>query len=186
MALKWGIASVGKISFDFVNALQILPKEDHQVIAVAAREIDRAEIFAKQFDIPIAFEGYVKLAKDANVEVVYVATVNAQHFPVAKLMLEHGKHVLIEKPLCLNAKQSEQLIELAKQKKLFLMEAIWSRCFPSYHYIRQQIQDGKLGDIKSVTVDFGFPMDEIDRLTYVIFHRHPDGSTIYLGFFFCL
>lgn len=136
---------------------------------MAPREIVRAEKFAEKFGIPIAYEGYVKLAEDPNVEVVYVATVNAQHFPVAKLMIEHGKHVLIEKPLCLNAKQSEQLIELAKQKKVFLMEAIWSRCFPSYHYIRQQIHNGKLGDIKSVTVDFGFPMDEIDRLTYVVF-----------------
>lgn len=167
MALRWGIASVGKISFDFVNALGILPKENHQAVAVAARDLVRAEQFAQKFDIPTAYEGYVKLAEDPNVEVVSVATVNPQHFPVAKLMLEHGKHVLIEKPLCINAKQSEQLIALARENKLFLMEAIWSRCFPSYQHIRQQIQDDKLGDIKSVTVDFGFPMGEIERLTYV-------------------
>ena len=155
MALKWGIASAGKISFDFVNALGTLNPKEHQVVAVAARDFDRAAKFANRFDIPKVYSSYLQLAQDPNIEVVYVGSVQTQHFKVTHLMLEHGKHVLCEKSLCMNEKQARTLINFARQKKLFLMEAIWSRCFPSYNYIRQQIENGKLGDIQSVEVEFG-------------------------------
>lgn len=72
------------------------------------------------------------------------------------LMLKHEKNILCEKPLCMNGKQAKKLIAFAREKKLFLMEAIWSRCFPSYEYIRGQIESGKLGTIESVEIDFGF------------------------------
>lgn len=156
MVLNWGIAAAGRISHDFVNALQTLSPDDHQVVAIGARDLSRAEEFAKHFDIPKAHGSYLELANDPNVEVVYVATLNPQHFEVAKLFLEHGKHVLVEKPLCINEKQAQKLIALADEKGLFLMEAIWSRCLPSYQYIRKQIQSGALGDILSVEIDFGF------------------------------
>lgn len=156
MALKWGILSAGKISHDFVNALQTLNKADHQVVAVAARDLSRAEDFGKRFDIPQAYSSYLELAKDPSIEVVYVGVTNKQHYDTCILMLQHGKHVLCEKPLCMNEKQAQKLIEFAKEKKLFLMEAIWSRCFPSYQYIRAQIDSGKLGTIQSVEIDFGF------------------------------
>lgn len=126
------------------------------MVAVAARDLSRAEEFAKRFDIPLAYSSYLELAEDPNIEVVYVGATNKQHYEVSILMLKHGKHVLCEKPLCMNEKQTKQLIAFAKEKKLFLMEAIWSRCFPSYQYIRAQIDGGKLGAIQSVEIDFGF------------------------------
>lgn len=89
---------------------------------------------------------------------------NPQHLEIASLFLEHGKHVLCEKPLCMNYKQSKQLTDLAKSKNLFLMEAIWSRFFPAYQYTRQQIKNGALGEIKEVEVAFGFNLSSIDRL----------------------
>jgi len=165
MALKWGIASVGKISHDFVNALGTLSDNDHQVVAVAARDLDRAEQFAKRFGVPKAYEGYLALAEDPDVEVVYIGNLNPQHFDVAHLMLEHGKHVLCEKPLCLNEKQSRKLISYAERKKLFLMEAIWSRFFPAYQYVKRQINSGVLGTIQHVDVAFGFDLSAVDRLT---------------------
>lgn len=97
-------------------------------------------------------------------DVVYIGVLNPQHLPVAKLMLDHGKHVLCEKPLTINKKETKELIEYAKQKKLFLMEAIWSRCFPIYNELRKIIDAGTIGDVLQVTVDFGFPLDHIDRL----------------------
>lgn len=72
MVLKWGVASAGKISHDFVNAIGTLNKDDHHVVAVAARDISRAEEFAKRFDIPKAYGSYSGLAKDSDVEVVYI------------------------------------------------------------------------------------------------------------------
>ncbi|XP_055302890.1 trans-1,2-dihydrobenzene-1,2-diol dehydrogenase-like [Sitodiplosis mosellana] len=156
MALKWGIAAAGRISHDFANSLSTLNQDDHKVVAVAARDLSRAEEFAKKFNIVQAYGSYVELAQDPNVEVVYIGTLNPQHFEVATLMLEHGKNVLVEKPLCINEKQAHKLITLAKESKLFLMEAIWSRLFPSYQYIRKQIEDGVLGEVTSVEVEFGF------------------------------
>lgn len=164
MPLKWGIVSAGRICHDFVNAVGTLPASDHQVVAVAARDIGRAKEFADRFGISRAYGDYKQLAEDPEVEVVYVGNLNPQHFEVSCLMLEHGKNVLVEKPLCMNAKQAKKLIDLAKQKNLFLMEAIWSRFFPSYQYAQKQIRAGKLGDIKSIEVDFGFPIVTVDRL----------------------
>lgn len=165
MALKWGIASAGKISHDFVNAIGTLNIDQHKVVAVAARDQTRAEEFAKQFGIQNAYGSYEELAKDPDVEVVYVGSLNPYHMEVAISMLENNKHVLVEKPLCMNEKQAQELISLAEKKKLFLMEAIWSRFFPSYQYLQNQINNGILGDIEKVEVSFGFRgLDRVDRL----------------------
>lgn len=160
MALNWGIVSVGFISHDFVNALQTLDSNDHKVVAVAARDLSRAQEFADRFNIPKAYSDYLQLAKDQNVEVVYIGTINLQHFNVARLMLEHGKHVLVEKPLCMNEKQAKELIDYAKEKNLFLMEAIWSRCFPSYKFLGELVGSGKLGEIKAIDIEFGVQISE--------------------------
>lgn len=163
MALRWGILSVGRISWDFVNAMGTLPATDHQVVAVAARDLNRAQEFAAKFDIPKAYDAYVKLAEDPDVEVVYIGSVSPLHFEMAKLMLEHGKHVLVEKPMCMNERQAKKLVEIAEREKLFLMEAIWSRFFPSYQYLRELIENGRLGDVKSIDIEFGFPIETPER-----------------------
>ena len=80
------------------------------------------------------------------------------------MMLNAGKHVLCEKPLTLNLKQTTELISLAKSKKLFLMEAVWSRCFPLYDSLKNHIHTGTIGDVKQVLVTFGFKMPEVERL----------------------
>lgn len=165
MALKWGIASAGSIAYDLANALTTLSKDEHQVVAVGARDLSRAKEFAERFEIPNAYEGYLKLAQDPNVEVVYIGTLIPQHLEQAKMMLDHGKHVVIKKPMCLNEKEVKELVAYARQKNLFLMEAIWSRFFPSYQYIRKQITDGKLGDIVSVDASFGdASLGHVERL----------------------
>lgn len=93
-----------------------------------------------------------------------MGALNPQHYEICMLMLEHGKHVLCEKPLCLNLKQAKKLIQYAEIKKLFLMEAVWSRFFPAYQYVRKQIDSGVLGEIQEVDVSFGFPLTEVERL----------------------
>lgn len=163
-ALRWGIASAGKISHDFVNAIGTLPVNDHRVVAVAARSQSTAETFAKLHGIPQAYGGYDHLANDRNVDIVYVGTLNPQHYEVARLMLENGKHVLCEKPLCMNAAQVTALQQFAAERKLFLMEAIWSRFFPSYQYVRKQLRNGAIGELRQVDVAFGFPMADVARL----------------------
>uniref|UniRef100_A0A0K8TTM1 Trans-1,2-dihydrobenzene-1,2-diol dehydrogenase n=1 Tax=Tabanus bromius TaxID=304241 RepID=A0A0K8TTM1_TABBR len=174
MALSWGIASAGKISHDFVCALSTLPDDEHKVVSVGARDKARAEEFAKLHGIPNAYGSYIELAKDKSIDVVYIGALNPAHYDIAMLMLEHGKHILCEKPLCMNEKQARKLINYAELKKLFLMEAIWSRFFPSYQYLRKQINAGVLGEIKEVEAGFGFDLGDVDRLQ----KRTMGGGTI--------
>lgn len=164
MALRWGMAAAGNISQDFVNALSTLSKDEHQVVAVAARDLNRAHQFAKRFDISKAYGSYLELAQDRNVEIVHVGAVHTQHLAVASLMLDHGKHVLCEVPMGINEKQVQELIAKAKEKNLFLIEGIWTGHFPSYRYVRQQILDGALGDIHTVDIDCGVELFNVERL----------------------
>lgn len=89
-------------------------------------------------------------------------------------MLDHGKHVLCEKPLCINAKQTNKLFSHAKKKRLFIMEAIWSRFFPAYQFIRDSLKTDQLGDIQNVNITFGFPISNVDRLS----QKNLGGGTV--------
>lgn len=140
------------------------PKEQHLAVAVSARKLADAEQFAKKHGLAKAYEGYEALAKDDGIDAVYIGAINPTHYEIGRLMLDHGKHVLCEKPLCINEGQSKRLLAHAQEKKLFLMEAIWSRFFPSYIQLRDRIDAGELGDIQQVEVEFGFPLADVDRL----------------------
>ncbi|XP_075977784.1 trans-1,2-dihydrobenzene-1,2-diol dehydrogenase-like [Anticarsia gemmatalis] len=160
MSLRWGIVTAGLISHDFVNALNSYPdKGDQVVVAVAARDKGRAEAFAKLHNIEKAYGSYQELAASKDIDVVYIGSLNPDHYNLTKLYLENGKHVLCEKPFTLNLKQSESLIKLAKQKNLFLMEAIWSRFSPAYIDLEKDIAAGELGDVKFVEGNFGIVCD---------------------------
>lgn len=125
MALKWGFACAGKVAHDYLNAIGTLEEGHHEVVAIAEPMfVQQAENLAQKFNIPKCYTTFLELAQDPNVEVVHVGTLNPQHLEVSLLMLQHGKHVLCQKPLCMNEKQARQLIEYARQKKLFLTASI--------------------------------------------------------------
>lgn len=90
MALKWGIVAAGTVCNEFTNAVSAFNKDEHQIVANAARDLSRAVDFAKRFDIPKSYGSYMELAKDPNVEIAYIGTIHPQHFEIAQLMLEHG------------------------------------------------------------------------------------------------
>jgi len=162
--LRWGIASAGLISNDFTNAIGCLPKGEHRLIAVAARSLDKAEEFRKKHDIERAYGSYEELAKDEEVQVVYIGAIHPAHLSIARMMLERGKHVICEKPLCMNVKETLELVALAREKKLFLMEAVWSRCMPAYEALRTELSAGTVGQVLQVIVSFGMPI-EVPRIS---------------------
>ncbi|XP_023946803.2 trans-1,2-dihydrobenzene-1,2-diol dehydrogenase-like [Bicyclus anynana] len=166
MTIRWGIVSSGKICHDFVNAINSYPEKGDMVVsAVAAREKSRAEEFAKCHNIPKVFGSYAEMAKSKDIDIAYVGALNPYHYELSKLFLESGKHVLCEKPLCLNYKQSESLIKIAKKKNLFLMEAVWSRFSPLYISLEKEINSGKLGQVQFVEVNLGHPIANIGRIS---------------------
>jgi dihydrodiol dehydrogenase / D-xylose 1-dehydrogenase (NADP) len=161
---RWGILSAGKISHDFCVGVSTLNPQEHQLVAVGARNLESAKSFAKTHNIQNAYGSYEELVKDPNVEVVYIGTINPHHLASAKLALDNGKHVLCEKPLCINVKETKELQAYAKAKNLFLMEAIWSRFFPAYKRLKEELDKGTIGDVFQVIVSFGFEIAEVDRV----------------------
>ncbi|CAG2163859.1 unnamed protein product [Oppiella nova] len=164
MATRWGILSAGKISHDFVSALRTLPTDEHELVCVAARDLKSAQEFARLHGIPKAYGSYDELARDPRVEVVYVGTIHPHHLSATKLLLKNGKNVLVEKPLTLNLKGTQELTSLARKHNLFLMEALWSRFLPSYEFVMNAINTGIIGDVNHVTVNFGMPIADVDRV----------------------
>ncbi|KAJ8247936.1 hypothetical protein GJAV_G00252290 [Gymnothorax javanicus] len=157
MATRWGICGVGKISHDFAVAMKTLPAGDHKIVAVASRTLLNAEEFAKRHGIPKAYGSYEELAKDPEIDVVYLGVINTQHLPAGQLFLRAQKNVLCEKPLAVNSREVKQLIASARDNNVFLMEAIWSLFFPVYKELRRLLAEGAVGEVKIVKAHFGLP-----------------------------
>nr|KAG5702918.1 hypothetical protein BaRGS_034691 [Batillaria attramentaria] len=136
-----------------------------RVVAVAARRKESAEKFAQKFGIPAVYGSYEELAKDSSVEIVYVGTIHPQHYAACMMFLEHGKHVLCEKPMTMSVKQCKEVIAKAREKKLFFMEAFWTRFFPCVSAIQEELGSGSLGKINFLRCCFCVPVGGVDRLT---------------------
>lgn len=164
MATRWGICSAGKISHDFSVALRTLAPGEHEIVAVAARYLQHAEEFARKHNIPRAYGSYEELAKDQDIDVVYVGNIHPHHLSAGKLFMKSKKNVLIEKPLAMNSREVQELISAARDNNVFLMEAIWTRFFPVSHEVRRLLDQGDVGDVKLVRADLGAPLTHIPRL----------------------
>jgi len=162
--IRWGIAATGGIARGFAQGLVETP--DAQIVAVASRSAERAESFGAEFDIPHRHASYDDLAADDDIDIVYVATPHARHDADTLLFLEAGKHVLCEKPFALNAVQAQRMIDTARERGLFVMEAIWSRFLPAYVILGELLAESAIGEVDSVDASFGlqFPWDPAHRL----------------------
>ncbi|KAL1769204.1 trans-1,2-dihydrobenzene-1,2-diol dehydrogenase [Sigmodon hispidus] len=165
MALRWGIVSAGLIASDFTTVLNSLPPSEHQVVAVAARDLNRAKEFAQKYSIPKAYGSYEELAKDPNVEVAYIATQHPQHKSVVLLCLAAGKAVLCEKPMGVNAAEVREMVAEARSRGVFLMEAIWSRFFPAMEALREVLAQGTVGDLRVARAEMGTDLSYLPRST---------------------
>jgi predicted dehydrogenase len=151
---RWGIIGPGKIANKFATAL---PLAGHaQLEAVASRDGNKAREFAQKFNAPRYYDNYEALAKDPNIDAIYIATPHAFHCDQAILCLTHGKPVLCEKPMALSHNQVSKMVQAARDNNTFLMEAIWTRLLPHTEKIVELIREGQLGTIKYVRADFGF------------------------------
>ncbi|QTX05407.1 Gfo/Idh/MocA family protein [Agromyces archimandritae] len=161
--LRWGILATGGIAHAFTSDLIA---NAFTVQAVGSRREHAARAFAEEFGIPNAHGSYEELVADPEVDIVYVATPHPFHAENARLALEHGKHVLVEKPFALNAAQAESVARLAAERGLLAMEAMWTRYLPHMNRIREIIAAGTLGEIRSVHADHtqDLPEDPAHRL----------------------
>ncbi|MEV6616495.1 Gfo/Idh/MocA family oxidoreductase [Streptomyces sp. NPDC051051] len=151
--VRWGILATGGIAAAFTADLIDLP--DAEVVAVASRTEDSARAFAERFGISRAYGDWETLAKDADIDVVYVATPHSAHRAAAGLCLEAGRNVLCEKPFTLNLREAAELVELARDNGRFLMEAMWMYCNPMVRRLKDLVDDGAIGEVRTVQADFG-------------------------------
>ncbi len=151
--VRWGILGSGWIAQAFVDALRSGTRQ--VVAAVGSRDPSRAATFAGDNGIPLSGTYADLVAADVDVDVVYVASPHSEHREHALLALEAGKPILVEKAFTRNAVEAREVVEAARARNLFCMEAMWSRFLPHYDIVRQLIEDGTLGEIHTVTADHG-------------------------------
>ncbi|MGB7539216.1 MAG: Gfo/Idh/MocA family oxidoreductase [Anaerolineales bacterium] len=152
-AIRWGILGTGGIARKFAEALALLP--DARMTAVGSRTQASADSFGAKWKIPHRHGSYAALMADPEVDAVYIATPHTLHRENALGCLSAGKAVLCEKPFTINARQAEEVIALARKKKIFLMEAMWTRFLPVYVKMRNLLAEGAIGDVRQVQADFG-------------------------------
>ncbi|KAL9649402.1 hypothetical protein ABK040_014312 [Willaertia magna] len=171
---SFGILGTGRIAHDFTLAFQSMIKHHHsqinlssqnqfsalitqcKIYGVASRNPLKSQQFAKEHDIPISFSSYESMLNDPNIDIIYVATPNSEHYTNVKLCLENNKSVLCEKTFTLNWNQANELFKIAKERNLFLMEANWMPFFPLFKETKYLIESGVIGKVKLIHAQLGF------------------------------
>ena len=154
MKAKFGILGCGGIARRFARALNL--SESGELYAAAARDISRAQELIGSFGGKKAYGSYLDLVLDENVEIVYISLVHNFHYEAARLCVEHGKAVICEKPFFITEKEAVALCELAREKGVLVMEAMWTRCLPGFLKAREWVRGGAIGEIKFIDAAFSF------------------------------
>lgn len=157
---NWGIVGLGNIAHQFCDDLALV--EHNCIYAVASRSKEKSQAFAKKYKAVKTYDSYEALFKDAQVDIVYIATPHNSHAKLSIAAMNNKKHVLCEKPLAVNAQQVESMVAASKSNSVYLMEAFWTRFNPSVIEIKQKIEAGVIGNIIHIKADFSFPQDLTD------------------------
>lgn len=163
--LNLGILSTAKINQNAI-LLPAAKRTDVTIRAVASRDQSRADVFAKKFRVPHAYEGYERLLEDDSIDAVYISTPNALHVPWVEKALTYGKHVLCEKPLSPTQEEATRLTKLAEKKGLLLMEALHYSYHPFVKSLMEDLREGKLGKIEKVSMKLGFSLPPDGDIRY--------------------
>lgn len=160
--IRVGIIGAGWIAHKMAQALQ--PLIDAEVIAIASRSIDKAKEFADGYGIKSYYESYDELVSDPEVDLVYVATPHSHHYEHAILAINHDKPVLVEKAFTANARQAKEVLELAKKRRVFVAEAIWTRYMPLSHKVKELMESGIIGEPRILTATLCYMMENKERI----------------------
>ena len=153
--IKWGILGCGNIANKFAEAVN-KSVAGAELVGAGARDLSKAQSFAKKHKISRAYGSYLDLVQDQDIDAVYIATPHSHHKEHTLLCFEHNKAVVCEKPLAINEDEVKDMISSAKEKNLFFMEALWMRFLPVMGHLKKLISDGSLGSVKNIDVDFSF------------------------------
>lgn len=152
--IKWGILGLGKIAHAFAEDLDKVT--DAELHAVASRSVEKADVFGHEFGVAKRYNSYEELAKDPEIDAIYIATPHSSHKENSILCLQHKKAVLCEKPFAMNHHEVAEMIQKAKENDVLLMEALWTRFLPHYQYVINLVTSEAFGKLKTLHADFGF------------------------------
>jgi len=162
-AYRWGILGAGGIARKLADA--VTNHTASEVVAVAAASsLERAQAFANEMSIPKAYGSYEELVADPDIDIVYVATTHNNHHGPALLAIEAGKHLLVEKAFTQNEAQAQLIVDAARAKGVFVMEAMWARHLPHMYAVREIIARGDIGHVVSVAADHGQMLTHVERM----------------------
>ena len=165
-SFKFAILGCGHIATKMAAAVKTLENQGMGVecYAVASRNLEKATAFAKEYGFEKACGSYEALAADSAIDLIYIATPHSHHHEFAKLCIEHGRNILVEKAFTANAKLAAEVISLAHDKGVFLCEAMWTRFLPALETIRNWIRDGRIGRVETVEADFSMKLSDRGRM----------------------
>lgn len=152
--IKWGIVGAGNIAHSFSKDLALV--NGGELTSVASRNIEKAKAFAAEYGAPNAYGSYEKLFESKTVDVIYIATPHTSHAKLSIAAMKAGIHVLCEKPIGVHKSQVEEMIQVAKENNVFLMEALWSRFNPTIKKVKKLVDNGTIGEIGYLHADFAF------------------------------
>lgn len=156
------ILGAGKIARKMAETLRAM--DDVQLIAVGARDLDRAKAFANDFQVPHAYGSYEEMLCDKTIDLVYIATPHSHHYEHMMLCLEHGKNVLCEKAFTMNAQQAKEVLAFAKEKNLLVAEAIWTRYMPMRKTLDEILEKKLVGEVYGLTANLAYPVSHVERV----------------------
>lgn len=159
---KVGILGSGWIARKMAETLA--PMADYEAYAIASRSLEKAQAFAAEFSIAHAYGSYEEMLSDPQVDLVYIATPHSHHYPHTRMAIEHGKPCLVEKAFTANAREAEELITFAREKGVFITEAIWTRYMPTSHHVAEVLASGIIGEPTLITAGLCYKMDNKQRI----------------------
>ena len=182
--LRVGILGAGNIARAMSRTLRGMYRQDRraELYAVASRDMDKAQAFARQEGAGHAYGSYEAMLADPSVDLVYIATPHSHHAEHMKLCLAHKKPVLCEKAFTANARQAEEILAMAEQENILVTEAIWTRYMPYRKMVSDLIAQGEIGTVHMLTANLGYDIDEVPR---VVLPELAGGALLDIGVY-CL
>lgn len=162
--IKMGIMGAGSIAHKMAATVTGMDRSVAVAYAIGARALERAEAFRAQYQMEKAYGSYEELLADPEVNLVYIATPHSHHYSCMKKCLEAGKNVLCEKPFTVTAQEAEEIFEVAREKGLFVTEALWTRYMPSRKMIDDILESGVIGQATSLTANLGYELSQVKRI----------------------
>lgn len=178
---RWGVIGTGNMASLFVKDSQVKPHG--HFTAVFSSNLQRAHQFAEAHQIEKAYDSLAAMLADPDIDAVYIASRHPQHAPQAIQALNAGKHVLVEKPMALNAADAERVFDAAKKNNRFCCEALWTKFSAAYQSLTQQIAEGRIGDLRHIHAHFGFAVDMSQPEQRLLNPDHAGGALLDIGLY---